>query len=77
MGSDVTAVEVVAITRSERGPWHPMPSCPFGLSRIVYPPSASWLIRLGADGRFGAVVQFVPLLVAVAVAGADLEFEAK
>ena len=31
---------------------------------------------LGADGRYGPWVQFLPLLVAVAVAGADLEFGA-
>ena len=51
-----------------------MPSCPFALSRVVYPPRARWLMPLGADGRFGALVQFLPLLAAVA--GADLEFEA-
>ena len=71
----MSEVEVVAITPAHlRGDWYPMPSCPFALSRVVYPPRARWLMPLGADGRFGALVQFLPLLAAVA--GADLEFEA-
>ena len=75
----MTPVEVVAITPAHlRGDWHPMPSCPFGLSRVVYPPRARWLMALGADGRFGAAVQFVALLLAMALyRGVDLEFEAR
>jgi len=58
------------------GPWHMMPSCKFGLSRVAYPPRARWLMALGADGRFGAAVQFVALLVAMALyRGVDLEFQ--
>ena len=35
-------------------------------------------MRAGADGRFGAAVQFVALLVAMALyRGVDLEFRAK
>jgi len=71
VGSDVIIPEIVVI---ERSPWHPMPSCPFGLSCIVYPPSASWLMALGADGRFGPTVQFMPLLLAMILHKADLEF---
>jgi len=72
----VTAVEVVAITPAHlRGPWHPMPSCPFALSQVVYPPRAQWLMALGADGRFGPTVQFLPLLAAMALyRQVDLEF---
>ena len=72
----MTPVEVVAITPAHlRGDWHPMPSCPFGLSRVVYPPRARWLMRAGADGRFGAAVQFLPLLAAMALyRSVDLEF---
>ena len=75
----MTAVEVVTITPAHlRGPWHPMPSCPFALSCVVYPPQARWLMALGADGRFGAAVQFVALLVAMALyRSVDLEFRAK
>jgi len=58
------------------GPWRVMPSCEFGESRVVYPPRARWLMALGADGRFGAAVQFVALLVAMALyRGVDLEFQ--
>jgi len=56
-----------------RGPWRVMPSCEFGESRVVYPQRARWLMALGGDGRFGSLVQFVPLLLALAF-GADLEF---
>ena len=75
----MTAVEVVTITPAHlRGPWHPMPACPFALSQVVYPPRARWLMALGADGRFGAAVQFVALLLAMALyRGVDLEFEAR
>ena len=70
----MSTVEVVVI---ERSPWHPMPSCPFALSQVVYPPQARWLMRAGADGRFGALVQFLPLLAAMALCReVDLEFEA-
>lgn len=57
-----------------RAPWHPMPACRFGESRIVYPPRASWLMRLGGDGRYGSLVQFLPLLLAMILHKADLEF---
>jgi len=71
--SNVIIPEIVVI---ERSPWHPMPSCPFGLSCVVYPSRARWLMGLGADGRFGPVVQFVPLLAAMALyRGVDLEFQ--
>ena len=72
----MTPIEVVAITPAHlHGDWHPMPSCPFGLSCVVYPPSASWLMTLGADGRFGPTVQFLPLLAAMALyREVDLEF---
>ena len=72
----MTAVEVVTITPAHlRGPWHPMPSCKFGLSRVVYPLSASWLMPLGADGRYGPLVRFLPLLAAMALyRQVDLEF---
>ena len=74
----MTAVEVVTITPAHlRGPWHPMPSCPFALSCVAYPPQARWLMALGADGRFGAAVQFLPLLAAMALyREVDLEFGA-
>ena len=74
----MSEVEVVAITPAHLcGDWHPMPSCPFGMSRVVYSPRARWLVALGADGRYGPWVQFLPLLVAVALHKADLEFEAR
>ena len=74
----MSVVEIVAITPAHlRGPWHPMPSCPFALSQVVYPSRARWLMRAGADGRFGALVQFVPLLAAMALyREVDLEFGA-
>ena len=71
----MTPVEVVAITPAhlERAPWHPMPSCrQFGLSRVVYPPRARWLMTLGADGHLGPLVQFLPLLALYP--SVDLEF---
>ena len=71
----MTAVEIVAITPAHlRGPWHPMPSCPFALSQVVYPPRALRLMRLGADGRLGSAVQFVVLLAMALYRGVDLEF---
>ena len=75
MDSDVIIPEIVVIGHA---PWHPMPSCEFGESRVVYPPQARWLMALGADGRFGAAVQFVALLVAMALyREVDLELRAK
>ena len=74
MDSDVIIPEIVVIGHA---PWHPMPSCPFALSCVVYPPQARWLMALGADGRFGAAVQFVALLAAMALyREVDLEFGA-
>jgi len=74
----MTPVEIIAITPAHlRGPWHPMPACPFALSQVVYPPQARWLMRAGADGRYGPWMQFVPLLAAMALyRSVDLEFEA-
>ena len=60
----------------ERGSWHPSPACPFALSRVVYRRWARPLMLLGGDGRFGPLAQFLPLLAAVAVGAADVEFQA-